>query len=1216
MNLSTEIKNNKITMGELLYYGMILCFMGSKAVGLTEGQWPLTVALIVGFSLFLIKLLITEFNIIEWISNIALIALGLAIYHINGHLELIAAVALMIGIKNVPLERTIKVALSVWGILFCITVVRALLGIYPGYIGTQTKFGFSAGIIRYSLGFTHPNVLHITYLIIVLMILYLFKGERKKLYAVSSLLFIGNMYIFLYSVSYTGVLVVTVCLALNLIFDGNHKYNKFLFIMSVLLIIIAFALPIIGYFILSDQALTFVNRFVNQRIEMAGRVFEKYGITLLGQNADIHKDGLNLDSSFAYILYYHGAIAYFGYLVAYVATLLNMIKNKNHKGISLLIGIGLAGITEQFAGNLSFKNISLLFLGDYIYNVLFSKVSTEKYKFSIIKKSFKAYNIDWLKKARKGLENYFKDTNWLKCLLPATITALIGLLIFNILWTEPLGVYKVVDDPTIEVPFAYENIEELDLDNHIIIGDFEPGCLITSLGWVDTCFETIRGRLSAIVWGFILGFVLAAYISNVRKLRKVYIEDPITKGNPEYVKFPNCNILGTHIAVTNMSDTVSFIKANLDYIRGKYICVSNVHTTVTAFTDKDYNNIQNGAFCALPDGKPLSYVQRKRGYIQADRVAGPDLMTEIFKISKEKGYRHFFFGSTNDTLKALRNELENTYPGINIVGTYSPKYYKDIDDVPQEEDEEHIRIINEAKPDFIWVGLGAPKQEIWMAKHEGDFNGVMLGVGAGFDFHAKTVKRAPKLFQVLYLEWLYRLLQDPKRLLKRYISTNFKFIKEVYKEGIQIKKDNKNPGVGSKKRLLIYAHYYAPDVASTGQILTELAEGLLDSMEVTVIAVVPSYSGVIEEKYKKYRFYRQDVRGVKVLRVRVPEFTKANKLSRAGNILSYYFRARKVTKKVGPQDYVLAISQPPILGGMLGLYGKKVLNAKFIYNIQDFNPEQIKSVSYSKSKMLINFMQGIDNNTCKKADLIITVGRDLVDTLIGRFKGKDVPRYVMINNWIDEKKICPLPVTDGGIQAFKDRYDLNNKFIFMYSGNIGLYYDLDNIIKVIERISPDTNSADGRKVEFVFVGNGGKKADIEKYVTDHKLENVKFIPYQEKEELNYSLNAADVHICVNSKGIKGVSCPSKYYGIAAAGKPVLASLESGSEIRCIIEETQGGLVTDPEDYEGFYRNIRHFIDIAGSEELVNMGINSRNNLVNNLTKDISIEKYKKAILEI
>ena len=234
----------------------------------------------------------------------------------------------------------------------------------------------------------------------------------------------------------------------------------------------------------------------------------------------------------------------------------------------------------------------------------------------------------------------------------------------------------------------------------------------------------------------------------------------------------HCEILKTNINVTNMSDTIKYIDGHLDDLRGKYICVSNVHTTVMSYENEESRKIQNGAAMALPDGAPLSSYSRRKGYKQAQRVTGPDLMLELFAISKEKGYRHYFYGATEETLQSMKEVLERDYPGIQIAGMYAPPFRA----LTPQEDAQIVAKINEARPDFIWIGLGAPKQEEWMYQHMGQLQGVLIGVGAGFDYLAGYIKRAPRWMQRMSLEWLYRLLQDPKRLWRRYFTSNVKFI--------------------------------------------------------------------------------------------------------------------------------------------------------------------------------------------------------------------------------------------------------------------------------------------------------------------------------------------------------------------------------------------------------------------------------------------------------
>ena len=244
------------------------------------------------------------------------------------------------------------------------------------------------------------------------------------------------------------------------------------------------------------------------------------------------------------------------------------------------------------------------------------------------------------------------------------------------------------------------------------------------------------------------------------------------------------SILGTKINVTDMEKTVRYIEEHLEELKGRYVCVSNVHTTVTAYRDPAYRAVQNGAAMNILDGKPLSIVQYLSGEKEAGRVPGPDLMPELFALSEKKGYRHYFYGSRQETLDALRKKLSEHYPRLVVAGMYSPPFRP----MTEEEDREAVERINAAKPDFIWVGLGAPKQEKWMAAHDGRVCGLMLGVGAGFDFHAGTVKRAPKWMQEICMEWLYRIGQDPKRLLIRYLDTNFSFVFDLMKEGLKGKK--------------------------------------------------------------------------------------------------------------------------------------------------------------------------------------------------------------------------------------------------------------------------------------------------------------------------------------------------------------------------------------------------------------------------------------------
>jgi N-acetylglucosaminyldiphosphoundecaprenol N-acetyl-beta-D-mannosaminyltransferase len=210
----------------------------------------------------------------------------------------------------------------------------------------------------------------------------------------------------------------------------------------------------------------------------------------------------------------------------------------------------------------------------------------------------------------------------------------------------------------------------------------------------------------------------------------------------------------------------------------RYVCLCNVHVVITASQDKEVRRIINGADMATPDGMPVAWVLRLLGFSGQERINGPDLMVRVCRAAAEKGVAVFFYGSTPDTLEKLKANLKTRFPELGIAGAYSPPFRA----LTAEEDQAAINLINSSGAGIVFVGLGCPKQEIWMAEHRGKINAVMLGVGAAFDFHAGTIKRAPRWMRQAGIEWFHRFLQEPRRLWKRYAVTNSLFIWLILKE--------------------------------------------------------------------------------------------------------------------------------------------------------------------------------------------------------------------------------------------------------------------------------------------------------------------------------------------------------------------------------------------------------------------------------------------------
>ena len=231
------------------------------------------------------------------------------------------------------------------------------------------------------------------------------------------------------------------------------------------------------------------------------------------------------------------------------------------------------------------------------------------------------------------------------------------------------------------------------------------------------------------------------------------------------------DLFGVHFCIARLEEAVHHVLMHVDALKGEYVCFSNVHTAVMAKENPEYRKVLNSAALTFPDGLPIAKLEKYKGYFSAERVAGPDFMANMFRDSQDGSVSHYFYGASEETLEKLKENLLSNYPGLDIRGMYSPPFRE----LTAKEDEEDIKRINESGADIVWIGLGAPKQEKWMMAHKGRINAVMMGVGAGFDFHAGTIDRAPQYIQKIGLEWLYRLFKDPKRLFKRYFVTNIKF---------------------------------------------------------------------------------------------------------------------------------------------------------------------------------------------------------------------------------------------------------------------------------------------------------------------------------------------------------------------------------------------------------------------------------------------------------
>jgi len=231
-------------------------------------------------------------------------------------------------------------------------------------------------------------------------------------------------------------------------------------------------------------------------------------------------------------------------------------------------------------------------------------------------------------------------------------------------------------------------------------------------------------------------------------------------------------VLSADIDVLTWDSMLSRVALWAGNRESRYICICNVHSVVTAGLDKAFGAAVHGADLATPDGAPVAWMLRRITGGDQQRINGPDLMLKYCALAESKNESIFLYGSTNDTLEVLVRRLSEVFPALKIAGAYSPPFRP----LTLDEDLHIVDMINASGAGTVWVGLGCPKQELWMAEHKGRVHSVMIGVGAAFEYHGRTVRRAPVWMQRHGLEWFYRLVSEPRRLWRRYFFTNSLFI--------------------------------------------------------------------------------------------------------------------------------------------------------------------------------------------------------------------------------------------------------------------------------------------------------------------------------------------------------------------------------------------------------------------------------------------------------
>jgi glycosyltransferase involved in cell wall biosynthesis len=341
---------------------------------------------------------------------------------------------------------------------------------------------------------------------------------------------------------------------------------------------------------------------------------------------------------------------------------------------------------------------------------------------------------------------------------------------------------------------------------------------------------------------------------------------------------------------------------------------------------------------------------------------------------------------------------------------------------------------------------------------------------------------------------------------------------------------------------------YWPDTGATGQLLTELAEDLVahHQMTVTVVTGPPlSRDGAATLPLRQTR------NGVSIIRARGTALSPRRFPARALNYLTYFTAALIAARRLPRQDVVVALTDPPIIG-LAALAARR--GGRFVFHCQDVFPEVATLLEDFHSPAVNWLLERVNRLLLRRADTTVALGDTMASRLIDG-KGADRSRVTVIHNWADTSAIEPAPQSN----PFSEAHGLAGKFVVLHAGNIGQSQNLDMVIAAAERLRDCTD------VAFVFIGDGTRRPALEALAAARGLDNVRFLPFQPRDQLRWTYATASVFIVSLKPGLAGYIVPSKLYGILAAGRPYIAAVDDTSEVAEITSRHACGVRVMPGD---------------------------------------------------
>ncbi len=402
-------------------------------------------------------------------------------------------------------------------------------------------------------------------------------------------------------------------------------------------------------------------------------------------------------------------------------------------------------------------------------------------------------------------------------------------------------------------------------------------------------------------------------------------------------------------------------------------------------------------------------------------------------------------------------------------------------------------------------------------------------------------------------------------------------------------------------RILLIASHYAPDGGPAAPLFTMLCEGLARrGHDVTVLTAVPHYpSGQVPDTFHTKGVKESVENGVRVLRVGLPSVDRARLSKRFYQFLAYQWNAFRF----GPKEaFDVIMTHTPAMEIWLPFVRYVVWKRKpFVYSIHDVYPEVGIRLGFFRNPIVIRMVEALENHCLKHAQRVRVLSRSFIDGLLK--KGIPADKIELVYDWVETDAIKPLPRQN----AFSTDHGLNNKYVILYAGNIGLVQALEKTVEAADLLKDDP------EILFVFVGDGAGKALLLEKVQALGLQNVRFIGYQPRELMPEIFASADASLVSLKKGTSFGALPSKTFSILSSGRPVIACVDEGSDAWDLVEKAQAGICVPPEDPVALAEAILELKTTAGKSK--ELGTNGRNYVVQYHSPQYAAEAFEKIYQE-